>query len=184
MPTSSTGTIAGRPMSWEQYWELPSELRAEYVDGLVFVNPPASFNHQKICLRLCNIVAAQFGERCVLASAVGWQLPTKRRILRIPDLMLLTAEPEGDIVTGPIPVAVEVVSTNRRNDLVMKAVEYLEAGVGQYWVVDPRDRAMSVYTHDADGWELLAELTDEAPSATFAVPPFGETTLSLNEILS
>ena len=184
MPASSTGTVAGRPMSWEQYWELSSELRAEYVDGLVFVNPPASFNHQMICQRLRDAVLAQTGDDCVVAVAVGWQLPTKRRILRIPDLMLLAAAPEGDNVTGPIPVAVEVMSTNRRNDLVMKAVEYLEAGAGQYWVVDPRDCALSVFAHDPGGWELIAELTAEAPSATFVVAPFGKITLSLNEILS
>lgn len=183
MPPSTAGTITGRPMSWEEFWALPEELRAEYVDGLVYVNPPATFTHQEICLRLCNLVRAQFGERCVIALATGWRLPTKRRILRIPDLMLLADRPEGDVATGAIAVAVEVVSTNRRTDLVRKATEYLEAGAGQYWIVDPRDREIDIFTNASGGWDELAHLSDDAPAARFDVPPFGEFSLSLKDVL-
>jgi Uma2 family endonuclease len=183
MAASMGGTITGEPMSWEDYWALPEELRAEYVDGLVYANPPATFNHQKICQRLRDAIVRQFGERCIVAVAVGWRLPTKRRILRIPDLMLLAAEPEGDVVTGPIPVAVEILSRNRTPDIVMKAREYLEAGAGQYWVVDPRDRAISVFAGSSGEWQQIGNLTDEAPSASFDVPPFGQISLVLQEIL-
>lgn len=184
MSASSAGTTtSGLHMSWEQYWDLPHELRAEYVDGLVYVNPPATFNHQQICLRIRDAAVTAFGDRCVDAFAVGWQLPTKRRILRIPDLMLLTAAPDGDVVTGSVPVAVEVVSTNRPSDLVLKATEYLEAGVGQYWIIDPRDREMDVFASSAEGWVEIARLADETPFVAFEVPPFGPIQLSLNDLL-
>jgi len=176
--------MSGRPMSWEQYWELPDELRAEYVDGLVYVNPPATFRHQELCQRLRDVATAAFGDRCLVAVAVGWRLPTQRRILRIPDLMLLTAKPEGDVVTGPVPVAVEVLSTKRAYDLVLKAGEYLEAGAGQYWVADPADRSFAAFGRDGAEWAKIAELDDETPSASFGVPPFGEISISSSELFS
>lgn len=171
-----------RAMSWDEFWAIPQDFRAEYVDGVVYVNPPETYRHQKICLRLTDVVRTCFGEGCVVALATGWQLPTKRRILRIPDLMLLDREPDGDIVTGPIPVAIEVTSRNRARDVVLKAGEYLEAGAGQYWLVDPKNATITVFGRSDDGWRVVADATDDASSVTFEVPPFGEVNLSLSEI--
>lgn len=172
-----------RAMPWDEFWAIPEEFRAEYVDGVVYVNPPATYRHQKICLRLAQAATAAFGDRCVIAPATGWQLPTRRRILRIPDLMLLDREPEGDVVTGPIPVAIEVTSRNRARDVVLKAGEYLEAGAGQYWLVDPRNETITVFGRSDDGWRVVAEATGDTPDITFDVPPFGEVSLSLSAIL-
>jgi Uma2 family endonuclease len=172
-----------RAMPWDEFWAIPEEFRAEYVDGVVYVNPPATYRHQKICQGVRDQVLAAFGKACVVAVATGWQLPTRRRILRIPDLMLLDREPEGDIVTGPIPVAVEVTSRNRARDVVLKAGEYLEAGAGQYWLVDPKNETITVFGRSDDGWSIVAEATGDTPTIAFNVPPFGEINLSLSEIL-
>lgn len=131
-------------MTWEQYWELSDDLRAEYSDGEVIVNPAPSVRHQQISRRLANVLEAQ------LDGAV---------------------------------VVVEVLSGNRQEDLVRRSVEYLAAGAGQYWVVDPRDRRVDVYA-SADGvWGDLAAMTESRPDMTVPVPPFGQVTLSLTELL-
>jgi hypothetical protein len=46
----------GEPMSWERYWTLPEELRAEYSDGRAFVTPGPSFRHQDMCQRVLSAV--------------------------------------------------------------------------------------------------------------------------------
>lgn len=172
----------GVPMAWRHFLELPDDLRAEYTDGKVLVNPPPSFAHQKACLSLRDLLVAQLGSRAVVAVAVGWRLSAHTERLRIPDLMVLPAEPAGPMVTEPPPVVVEVLSSNRGEDLVRKSTEYLEAGVGQYWVVDPRDRVLDVYARSDSGWDHLAQLTDTDPAATIATP-FGPVALVLAEIL-
>ena len=172
----------GWPMTWREFLDLPDNLRAEYVDGKALVNPPPSYPHQTTCLRLRDLLVGRLGTQVIIALAVGWQVFQEARHLRIPDLMLLEAEPDGPVVTTPPPVVVEVLSTNRSEDLVRKSTEYLEAGVGQYWIVDPRDRVIDVYERGRAGWDHLAQLTDAEPETTF-VTPFGPVTLSLPEVL-
>src|SRR5660398_207488 len=77
--------------------------------------------------------------------------------------MVLTEAPSGDVVTTAPTVVIEVLSTNRTDDLVRKSTEYLGAGVRQYWIVDPRDRVLDVFELAASGWERIAQLSDDAP---------------------
>jgi Uma2 family endonuclease len=120
----------------------------------------------------------------VVAVGVGWQLPGDRQRLRVPDLMVLADVPPGDVVTTAPLVVVEVLSTNRSDDLVRKSTEYLAAGVGQYWIVDPSDRVVDVFRHTASGWDLVARLSDDVSAATVPVPSYGAVQLSLHEVLT
>jgi hypothetical protein len=67
-------TLAGlsRRSSYAEYLALPDDLRAEYVNGEVLVNPPPSFSHQRTCQRLCRLLAATVPPDLV-AVAVGWE---------------------------------------------------------------------------------------------------------------
>ena len=172
---------AGNPMSWAAFLELPDEIRAEYVDGQAFVSPPPSYEHQRVCMRLRDQLVAQ--TNAPVAVAVGWRLPGREPRLRIPDLMVLAHEPESDVVTGAPPVVVEVLSTNRSDDLVRKSTEYLEAGAQQYWIVDPRDRVVDVFHQVAAGWERIAQLTDDGPTGVIDVPGAGSITVDLHAVL-
>ena len=80
-------------------------------------------------------------------------------------------------------MVIEVLSTNRTDDLVRKSTEYLGAGVRQYWIVDPRDRVLDVFELAASGWERIAQLSDDAPTATATIPSYGAIELSLECIL-
>jgi Uma2 family endonuclease len=169
-------------MTWEQYWELPEDLHAEFSDGEVLVNPAPSFRHQEICGRLVAVLSHDLPDAVVVQS-VGWMLIDRRR-LRIPDVVVLSGRPVGGVVTAPPLVAVEVLSTNRRVDLVRKATEYLDAGAGQYWIVDPRDGGLDVFGAGEGGWDTLASLSDTSPTATIEVQPFGQVRLALADILA
>jgi Uma2 family endonuclease len=174
----------GRPMSWEQFLALPDEARAEYSDGKAYVPPPPTFAHQEVCQRLRDVIKTQLGPSVVVAVGVAWQLPGDRQRLRVPDLMVLADVPPGDVVTTAPLVVVEVLSSNRSDDLVRKSTEYLAAGVGQYWIVDHRDRVIDVFQHAASGWDLVARLSDDVPTAAVMVPSYGDVQLSLHEVLT
>jgi Uma2 family endonuclease len=175
-----TYSALGEPMSWERYWSLPEEIRAEYSDGRAFVTPTASFRHQLVSQRLCDVLRRDLPSAAV-AQAVGWRLVEEPPRLPIPDVTVLGGPPAGDVVADPPAVVIEVLSTNRGADLVRKATEYLDAGAGQYWIVDPRDRVIECFANRGSGWETLSRLSDEEPRAAVVVAPFGTVDLDLAE---
>ena len=64
---------------------------------------------------------------------------------------------------------------DRRRDRVVKRAEYAAAGIAEYWIVDPDERAITVLRLDGDEYTLHGRFTDgmEASSARlpgFAVP--------------
>jgi Uma2 family endonuclease len=175
--------VSGTEMSWDQYRGLPADVRAEYSDGQVYMTPGPGITHQRICSRLDRILFSAFGPAAVVVPAGTWHLPGPEPIARIPDLLVLSDEPVGDVFTGAPALVVEVLSSDRARDLVVKRQEYLAGGAGQYWIVDPRERTVTVLGNRRGGWETLAALGDATPSAVVDVAPFGTLTLSLTDIL-
>lgn len=178
----ATPAVLGQRVSYAEYLSLPDILRAEYVNGEVLVNPPPSFAHQKICLRIRDLLVAVV-PRDLVAVAVGWQVSSDPPHVRIPDVAVLRREPAGGLITEAPLVAIEVLSTNRSDDLVRKSAEYHEAGVGQYWVIDPRDEVLDVFAGTPAGWELLIHLTRDAPTGSVSIAEFGTVQIELSEIL-
>lgn len=174
--------VGGRRASYAEYLDLPDDLRADYVNGEVQVNPPPSFAHQRICQRLRDLLVATV-PRDLVAVAVGWQLSDEPPHVRIPDVAVLASEPAGTLITEPPLAAVEVLSTSRTDDLVRRATEYLRAGVGQYWIVDPRDEVLDVLAGTPAGWEPLVRLTRDAPTGSVTIAGFGVVQLSLGDLL-
>lgn len=152
-------------MTLADYLALPDDLRAEFVDGEVIVNPPPTFAHQKICLRLAVLLERALSDRAEVVAGAGWRLPGTTERIRIPDVLVLGHQPDGALVRDAPLAVIEVLSTNRSDDLVRKSTEYLEAKAGQYWIVDPRDRVLDVYENEPTGWHLLARLTDDDKEA-------------------
>ena len=64
---------------------------------------------------------------------------------------------------GEVPIRIlpdwtcEVLSTNRRNDLVRKKRIYHQHHIAHYWIIDPIEQTLAVYRWHTDGFiEVLA----------------------------
>ena len=90
----------------------------------------------------------------VLFSAL--RLRVREGKFREPDLLLLRdrADPRcQDRYWLGADLVVEVVSPDRpERDLVDKRIDYAEAGIPEYWVVDPRDETITVSELRAEGY--------------------------------
>jgi len=156
------------PMSWEQYLKLPERPRAEWVNGVaVIMNAPPAFGHGDCAVRLAASLVNALPDLYVVSEVRLW---VAEDILRLPDVMVTDSRPKDDwavAVSEPPLMVAEVLSPSTRSeDMVVKAVEYARAGIGQYWIVDPEQRTIEVLRNIEGSWHSFAVLDDDNPELT------------------
>ena len=126
-----------------EYLALPeSTQRMELVDGEVIVAPSPSFWHQEILGRIVAALRAWASQQATPPTVVQAPLDVRFAAGRIlqPDAMVFLT-PLGREIATPLDVVpelcVEVLSAQRAYDRVTKRYLYSEAGVVEYWIVDP-----------------------------------------------
>jgi Uma2 family endonuclease len=159
---------AAKRWTLEEVHSLPDDgNKYELIDGELFVTPPPSYEHETILARLSRVL-----EPYIASNDLGF-LYTPRAVVRIagsevePDRMVRRAMPkEGrDWDDAPIPLLVVEVSSGptRRRDLREKRTFYMEAGIEEYWIVDPENRNTRVVRSErADA--VISEVLTGSPS--------------------
>lgn len=138
--------------TWEDYQRLPEDgQRYEIVEGVLYVTPAPTFDHQfstyELARRLGNFVTERrLG--VVLGAPFDVRLPEVADPVQ-PDLLYFRTgnEPQaGDKNFRGVPdLIVEVLSPgSRRLDQKVKLDAYEKAGVPEYWLVDPGSRLITV----------------------------------------
>jgi Uma2 family endonuclease len=140
----------------EDLWRLPPDgNRHELVKGELRTMPPAGFEHGvlgvNITLPLAQHVKAN-GLGVVVNSDTGFVIATNPDTVRAPDVGFVGQDrlPSGGLPAkywrGAPDLAVEVVSPS---DTVFgvdeKVEEWLNAGTSLVWVVNPRQRTVTVH---------------------------------------
>lgn len=133
-------------MTYEEFLAWSDEdVHAEWVDGEVIVFMPPSIRHQEIIGFLYGLLSLY-----IQVFDLGKVLfaPCEMRAIpggpaREPDLLYVARERldrvDAQRVTGPADLVIEVVSdTSLARDRAVKFYEYQEAGVREYWIIDPR----------------------------------------------
>lgn len=146
----SSVTVMPRDHAWTvaDLANLPDDgLRYELVDGTLLVSAAPNKAHQRAIGRLHLLLAAACPPDLEVFLAPTDYQPTNTRSFQ-PDLLVVSRTDPGDAaVTTPLALAVEVLSPSSRSvDLVLKRAVYEQAGVATYWVVDPIDQNVTVWT--------------------------------------
>lgn len=164
MPIEIDGPLRRVQMSWDEYLALPDQPRAEWVDGEAVIRMAPGLHHGSAAVELAIRLGPLFPD-CFLVSETSLRLPRNR--VRLPDLMLVRnrTSDEYDFVSEAPELVVEVLSrATRTEDTVVKSAEYADAGIGQYWIVDPTLRTIDAMRNVEGSWELIAHLDDEQPT--------------------
>ena len=129
-------------------WDVAGYLwLSEYSDGILEVLAMPTEQHQTYMLFLYDCVRAFIGSRGkVTVAPVRLQVAPRR--FREPDLLLLldAQDPRrGNRFWGGADLVMEVVSPDDpQRDLVTKRREYAQAGIPEYWIVNPLDETITV----------------------------------------
>jgi Uma2 family endonuclease len=135
-------------------WEGPE--RCQLINGEVFMMASPSVTHQALVREL----TLQFGnwlrgKPCqVFAAPLDVRLFPKEDnsddTVVQPDLLVVCDKGKlGRAVNGPPDLAVEILSpSNSHRELFLKFQYYLEAGVREYWVIDPEEKKVQVHVYE------------------------------------
>ena len=127
--------------------------RCELIRGELKMMIPAGDEHGRITVTLTcavgnHVMSRQLG--ILHGAETGFVLSRDPDTVRAPDLAFTRAERASPLARGFVPaapdLAVEVLSPDDRPGYVReKVAEWLEAGTLAAWVVDPRDRTVTVH---------------------------------------
>jgi len=136
--------------SEDDYLSLEANRPVEYTDGAIEVLPMPTTSHQLILSFLFGLLAAYLKERLPGSLAAFASLPALigPRKYREPDIMVMLAghlERVHEQYWERPDLVMEIVSSgNRDHDLKKKRREYAQAGIPEYWIVDPQEEIISV----------------------------------------
>ncbi len=147
------------------YVRMPDQ-RVELVSGRLVVREPAGGRHGSVTVNLTIRLGAHVertGAGQLFAAETGFTLARGPDTVRAPDIAFIGREripepvPAGFLDVIP-DLAVEVLSPgDRPGEVLGKVADWLSAGCGLVWVIDPERRLARVYRHDGSEAFLTAD---------------------------
>ena len=162
-----------RALTVEDMENMPDdEFRYELDDGVLIVSPAPSSLHQRVVLRLAQVLDAVCPPEFEVFIGVGVNI--NRFQHRVPDLAVVRADSMDTVFQERPPVlAVEVASPRTRlYDRNRKKEVYQRFGIPAYWIVEPDpDKPELIVFELQDGrYRQVARMAGE--EAFEAVRPF------------
>lgn len=136
----------------EDLEHLPEDVRAELIDGQMFLFASPRTIHQRLILELGTALKQHIKEKggsCeTLLAPLDVCLNQDSHTRVQPDVMVV-CDPDKiheEGIWGPPDLILEIVSdSTKRRDYGLKLLKYRTAGVAEYWIVDPAKQTVMVY---------------------------------------
>lgn len=167
-----------KPITFAEFLEWKPEIgRYELHDRVIFEMQPTG-EHEEVKGFLASELTVEF-KRLKLPYFIPNQAlvkPPEKDSGYLPDVLILNRpnlasealwEKSSTVTQGAtIPLVIEVVSTNWRDDYLLKVAEYEEIGIPEYWIVDfaalggrrfignPKQPTISVYQLVDDEYQI------------------------------
>ena len=150
---------------------------AEWIDGEVVMYSPASRRHQEIGLFLGQVIGLHVeysGAGKILVPPFQMKLAQSGRE---PDLLFVAKTNLGRLketyLDGPADLVVEIVSPESvGRDRGVKFYEYEQAGVPEYWLIDPQTKRAEFYQLTAANQYRLVQPDAEGTYRSAVLPDF------------
>jgi Uma2 family endonuclease len=157
----------GRLLTLDEFVALPEDnsQRYELEEGILVVSPRPVPPHQRVGNRLTHKLNEQMPS--------DWEAFTELEVVvidrepatvRVPDVVVIPPDwVHAQVPAAKVLIAVEVISPgSRRKDTLVKPMEYAEAGIPHYWVIDLEPPATLTAYILVDGrYQEAQTVTDE-----------------------
>jgi Uma2 family endonuclease len=157
---------------------LPEDLRFELIDGRLILSPSPLLFHQFCMLRLCFALEENCPEDVAVSCDQSVRIDSSSAPR--PDVVLVR-EAGADralVLATDVLLAVEVISPESSvRDRHDKLKLYADAGIPEYWIIDPRGERVTFTAFSLDGNGAYRQVVQTDGLVTIDRP--WETTLDL-----
>jgi Uma2 family endonuclease len=183
-------------LTWSDDPENYMEGRYELINGELVELPPESRFNSTIALRIfLALMNAGIPLQLIHPGKCEIQVPVLElgdAANRYPDLVVLREE-HLDLterrltITRDMPppqMVVEVASpgkANRERDYKNKLAQYQSLGINEYWIIDPKQKMLTVFELQQSGYQKIGEFRDHDPILS---PHFPGLVLTVAQILA
>lgn len=143
---------AERLYTIEDYMALPDDQRVELIDGVFYEMTAPTTIHQSIAgflhKKFLDFVLENKGPCYPFISPVDVQLDSDDLTVVQPDVLIVCdrSKYKNGRVFGAPDLVVEVLSpSTRKKDMQLKHFKYGNAGVREYWIIDPKTKTLIQY---------------------------------------
>ncbi len=171
----------------EDYYAWPEDQRVELIDGVIYIMEAPEFVHQrvasKLLFRIMEYIEKNGGDCIPLLSPVDVRLDCDDKTMVQPDLIILCDKDKIKRwgIMGAPEFLLEVLSrSTRRKDCIKKLQKYADAGVKEYWIIDPEKKMLITYDFVNENIPGIYPLTGKRGLALYG----GELEIDLDEIAS
>jgi len=155
--------------TYADYASWDDDKRYELIDGVAYMMSSPTVMHQSIIIYLLRKLADYLeGKPCrafvaPLDICLGAKGDDDNTVVQ-PDVFVVCDKTkiEKKRINGAPDLIIEIVSpSTSRHDRIRKLNKYLQAGVREYWIVDPDDKAITVHVLENGRYVISAfEETD------------------------
>lgn len=161
-----------------EYLSLDTGRLIEFNDGVLEFLPMPKTSHARISRFISDLLRRYVDSRNI--GEVLWApcpIRVAPRKLREPDILYLSPQriPQDDTPPIGADLVVEIMGPgmqSRRRDLETKRDECAEAGIPEYWIVDPDNETMTVLTLLGKRYELHHEFPAGTTARSVLLPGF------------
>lgn len=164
----SRATAQTKIYTEDDYYSLPEGMRAELIAGQFYDLASPSRIHQEISMfisnKIANYIDSKNGPCKVYTAPFAVKLSADDKTIVEPDISVI-CDPDKLTdrgCTGAPDWIVEITSpSTSAHDHIRKLNLYLDAGVREYWIVDPVKHSVYVYLLEKDKFETTAYTLDD-----------------------
>lgn len=134
---------------------LPEGERAELIDGKMYMMATPTFTHQDMLgwmhFKIRSYLTEKGGPCRVILSPFAVYIKNDEHNYVEPDILVICDRDKLDEkgCHGAPDWAIEIVSPSSKTmDYIRKCALYEQAGVREYWIVDPKEQSVLVYNFE------------------------------------